>query len=228
MLLEKKMPEIKPGTTDTLSPSQRLEQSRRALLETMRPGATAAMDKARKIAEEAQLAQAPELPNPVTVQTPSFVTEAILQPDPPTTAARDAAAVAEPQPHARPARESRAARRTARAWSLSGLVDSDTGRALSTGALAAQRLLNAWWRRHPLHAVAEIGEPLVEKYARRHPYRLLAIAAALGAAVVVLKPWRWNGTRRWARSSVNRELQSMNFSRLSQMVVDSLLHNGRR
>ncbi len=54
------------------------------------------------------------------------------------------------------------------------------------------------------------------------------IAAALGAAVVVLKPWRWNGTRRWARNSFSRELQNMNFSRLSQMVVDSLLHNGKR
>ena len=158
----------------------------------------------------------------------SFVAAAATEPPEPGTAAEEAA-IAQSTEAVPPAMARRRARpAAARAWSLSGLVDSDTGRALSTGALAAQRLVNAWWRRHPLHVVADIGEPLLEKYARRHPYRLLAIAAALGAAVVVLKPWRWNGTRRWARNSFSRELQNMNFSRLSQMVVDSLLHNGKR
>lgn len=223
------MPENNPGTTETLTPSQRLEQSRRALLEMMRPGATASLKAARQAAEGATVqAQMPDAPSPVVAQAPSFVTAAATGPVPPTTADVEAAAASDALARELPPRTPRAARRPARAWSLSGLVDSDTGRALSTGALAAQRLLNAWWRRHPMHMAIEIGEPLVQKYARRHPYRLLAIAAALGAAVVVLKPWRWNGTRRWARNSFNRELQGMNFSRLSQMVVDSLLHNGKR
>ena len=223
------MPENNPGTTELLTPSQRLEQSRRALLETMRPGATAAMQATRQAAEDvAQQAETLQPPSPVVAQPPSFVAAAATEPPEPGTAAEEAA-IAQSTEAVPPAMTRRRARpAAARAWSLSGLVDSDTGRALSTGALAAQRLVNAWWRRHPLHVVADIGEPLLEKYARRHPYRLLAIAAALGAAVVVLKPWRWNGTRRWARNSFSRELQNMNFSRLSQMVVDSLLHNGKR
>ena len=138
------MPENNPGTTELLTPSQRLEQSRRALLETMRPGATAAMQATRQAAEDvAQQAETLQPPSPVVAQAPSFVAAAATEPPEPGTAAEEAA-IAQSTEAVPPAMARRRARpAAARAWSLSGLVDSDTGRALSTGALAAQRLVNA-------------------------------------------------------------------------------------
>ena len=75
------MPENNPGTTELLTPSQRLEQSRRALLETMRPGATAAMQATRQAAEDvAQQAETLQPPSPVVAQAPSFVAAAATEP----------------------------------------------------------------------------------------------------------------------------------------------------
>ena len=218
------MPENNPGTTETLTPSQRLEQSRRALLEMMRPGATASLKAARQAAEGATVqAQMPDAPSPVVAQAPSFVTAAATGPVPPTTADVEAAAASDALARELPPRTPRVARRPARAWSLSGLVDSDTGRALSTGALAAQRLLNAWWRRHPMHMVLEVGEPVLQQYARRRPYQLLALSAAAGALIVLARPWRWNSTQRMVRNSVRRELSGWDLRSLTQLALDSLL-----
>jgi hypothetical protein len=47
-----------------------------------------------------------------------------------------------------------------------------------------------WWRRHPAHAVGQLARPLLESYARKKPAKLMAIAAATGAVVVLVKPWR--------------------------------------
>jgi hypothetical protein len=47
-----------------------------------------------------------------------------------------------------------------------------------------------WWRRHPAHAVGQLARPLLESYARKKPVKLMAIAAATGAVVVLVKPWR--------------------------------------
>lgn len=57
---------------------------------------------------------------------------------------------------------------------------------LSMGRSVAQR----WWRRHPAHAVGQLARPLLEGYARKQPAKLMAIAAATGAVVVLVKPWR--------------------------------------
>ena len=56
----------------------------------------------------------------------------------------------------------------------------------SMGRSVAQR----WWQRHPAHAVGQLARPLLESYARRQPAKLMAIAAATGAVVVLVKPWR--------------------------------------
>ncbi|MFM9924617.1 hypothetical protein VLK31_16605 [Variovorax sp. H27-G14] len=56
----------------------------------------------------------------------------------------------------------------------------------SMGRSVAQR----WWRRHPAHAVGQLARPLLERYARKKPAKLMAIAAATGAVVVLVKPWR--------------------------------------
>ncbi|WP_156955305.1 hypothetical protein [Polaromonas glacialis] len=47
-----------------------------------------------------------------------------------------------------------------------------------------------WWHRHPASAAVELARPLLNDYARAHPFNLLGISVAAGAAVVVIKPWR--------------------------------------
>ncbi len=47
-----------------------------------------------------------------------------------------------------------------------------------------------WWRDHPLHVGATVLRPVVSDYVRRKPVATLAVAAAAGAALVVIRPWR--------------------------------------
>lgn len=55
--------------------------------------------------------------------------------------------------------------------------------------------LAAWWTRQPWHQtttlLAESANQLLRPVARRNPIALVLGAAALGAAIVLLKPWRW-------------------------------------
>ena len=54
----------------------------------------------------------------------------------------------------------------------------------------ARSMTERWWRRHPAHAMGQLARPLLEHYARKEPAKLMAIAAATGAAIVLVKPWR--------------------------------------
>jgi hypothetical protein len=54
----------------------------------------------------------------------------------------------------------------------------------------ARSMTERWWRRHPAHAMGQLARPVLEHYARKEPAKLMAIAAATGAALVLLKPWR--------------------------------------
>jgi hypothetical protein len=54
----------------------------------------------------------------------------------------------------------------------------------------ARSMTERWWRRHPAHAVGQLARPLLEHYARKEPAKLMAAAAATGAAIVLIKPWR--------------------------------------
>ncbi len=47
-----------------------------------------------------------------------------------------------------------------------------------------------WWHRHPASAAIELVRPLLSDYAKAHSFKLLAISAAVGAAAVILRPWR--------------------------------------
>ena len=51
-------------------------------------------------------------------------------------------------------------------------------------------MLGRWWRRSHLSTVAEVGRPLLQGYASRHPARLIAYAAGTGALIALFKPWR--------------------------------------
>lgn len=48
----------------------------------------------------------------------------------------------------------------------------------------------AWWRHHPVQMAVDIGRPFLNNYARDKPVQLLGMAAAAGAALVLVKPWR--------------------------------------
>jgi hypothetical protein len=54
----------------------------------------------------------------------------------------------------------------------------------------ARSMTERWWRRHPAHAMGQLARPVLEHYARKEPAKLMAIAAATGAAIVLLRPWR--------------------------------------
>lgn len=54
----------------------------------------------------------------------------------------------------------------------------------------ARGITQRWWRRHPANAVGQLARPMLERYAREQPATLMAAAAATGALVVLVKPWR--------------------------------------
>ncbi len=53
-----------------------------------------------------------------------------------------------------------------------------------------KRTLSAWWHAHPARLALEVAEPVLHKYAEKHPLKLLAIGAGAGAALVLARPWR--------------------------------------
>ncbi|MFT4265666.1 MAG: hypothetical protein QM586_00350 [Xenophilus sp.] len=54
----------------------------------------------------------------------------------------------------------------------------------------AARMLRRWWRRHPVHAAARLAQPALRHCARTRPAQLMLGSAALGGALVLLRPWR--------------------------------------
>jgi hypothetical protein len=48
----------------------------------------------------------------------------------------------------------------------------------------------AWWQHHPVQIAVDIGRPFLNNYARDKPLQLLGLAAGVGAAIVLVKPWR--------------------------------------
>lgn len=73
---------------------------------------------------------------------------------------------------------------------------------------AVKLLLNVarlWWARQPARVVlilaSDAAELVLQPVARRHPVRLVLGAAAVGALLAGLRPWRWLG-----RSAVTRSV----------------------
>ncbi len=52
------------------------------------------------------------------------------------------------------------------------------------------RTARVWWQHHPAQLALDVAKPLLGKYAHEKPFQLLGAAAAVGAAVVLLRPWR--------------------------------------
>jgi hypothetical protein len=57
-------------------------------------------------------------------------------------------------------------------------------------AQVGRQVLSRWWRRHPANAAGQLARPLIERYAREEPAKLLAAAAGTGALLVLVRPWR--------------------------------------
>ncbi|WP_093164077.1 hypothetical protein [Variovorax sp. YR216] len=66
-------------------------------------------------------------------------------------------------------------------------VDGQHGIAWSQ---VANHVVRRWWRRHPANAAGQLARPVLERYAREQPAKLVAAAAATGALVVLVRPWR--------------------------------------
>lgn len=54
----------------------------------------------------------------------------------------------------------------------------------------ARNIGERWWRRHPANAVVQLARPVLGRYARQKPVKLIAIAAATGALLMLTRPWR--------------------------------------
>jgi hypothetical protein len=54
----------------------------------------------------------------------------------------------------------------------------------------AMHAVRTWWRYHPAHMVVDIATPVLSTYARRKPVQFLGIAAATGAVVMFMRPWK--------------------------------------
>lgn len=53
-----------------------------------------------------------------------------------------------------------------------------------------RRAVRAWWHHHPAQLALDLAKPVLGKYAEEKPLQLLGIAATVGAAVVLVRPWR--------------------------------------
>ena len=54
----------------------------------------------------------------------------------------------------------------------------------------ARSVVRHWWQRHPANTVGQLALPVLERYAREQPFKLVAAAATVGALVVLSRPWR--------------------------------------
>ena len=50
--------------------------------------------------------------------------------------------------------------------------------------------LTSWWRQHPASIATDIASPLLQRFAQDKPFQLIGIAAGVGAAAVLIRPWR--------------------------------------
>lgn len=72
-----------------------------------------------------------------------------------------------------------------------GAGDNDAANAESGGTWGIfKQAIGAWWHHHPVSVAFSLARPVICRYAEEKPLQLLGIAAAAGAAAVVLKPWR--------------------------------------
>lgn len=74
---------------------------------------------------------------------------------------------------------------------IDGVNDKGSSTVVEQGGLGRIKYAaRMWWHRHPASAAVELASPLLNDYARAHPFKLLGISVAAGATLVVVRPWR--------------------------------------
>jgi hypothetical protein len=53
-----------------------------------------------------------------------------------------------------------------------------------------QHAARTWWQHHPVNLALGIARPVLSQFAQEHPVKLVGIAAGVGVATVLLRPWR--------------------------------------
>jgi hypothetical protein len=70
------------------------------------------------------------------------------------------------------------------------------------GARIVIDVVSQWWDKHPLRLAAGVASAAttasLKPLAQRHPWGLVAGAAAVGMVIAACRPWRW----RWARPTL--------------------------
>lgn len=79
---------------------------------------------------------------------------------------------------------------------------------------------SVWWQRHPASAAFELANPLLRNYARTHPFKLVGISTAAGAAIAVIRPWRMIS----ASALVVAAVKASGLSNTLMSVVSSMIH----
>lgn len=75
---------------------------------------------------------------------------------------------------------------------------SDQGDEATEDPVLAQRgtwgklkfLARSWWRNHPANYALQLARPSIDDYAAKEPFKMVGMAAAVGAAAMVIKPWK--------------------------------------
>lgn len=69
--------------------------------------------------------------------------------------------------------------------------EAESARSARPGPFTAlKQAVGEWWYRQPASSALELARPLLGDYARVHPFKLLSVAAAVGAATALVRPWR--------------------------------------
>ena len=72
-----------------------------------------------------------------------------------------------------------------------GIEHSGKARPDAQGKLGIiKHAVRVWWHRNPASTAVELAAPLLDDYARAHPFKLIGVSAIVGAALVVIRPWR--------------------------------------
>ncbi len=89
-----------------------------------------------------------------------------------------------------------------------------------------KRTAQRWWQRHPASTVTEVAVPLLGAYTRQEPLKVLGLAALLGAAVVVTRPWRLLSAGALLAATFRpADMSALVLSMLTQVSADAPRHN---
>jgi hypothetical protein len=83
-----------------------------------------------------------------------------------------------------------------------------------------KRAAVTWWHFHPARQALLIAEPSLAHYAQRKPWQLMGIAAGVGAATVLLRPWKLLSVSGIALAA----LRSTEFSSVAMALLNARNH----